>query len=509
MRRIVLLLLLILVVITSHAKEKTVYFLLHGLYSSSYHWNHLLDSEDFNKSEFTYAGNLRVNEGLFSDDDFIVTPEFDEEIKTLLEKDNQVFTINFASGFQHDFKQQALQIKQVLELFPDQGYNYYLLGHSMGGLAARCYLTDYLNRNVKGLITIGTPNLGSYLGNSDTSLTAFLGVMTGVFTRPDNLITGITRIWKEDRRNVTPALAPGSPELTELNSKKFPKDVKTLCLFSTINRPEEIEALSRDEQFVHQVLQMEKLKSFKSTNPKDVEITTLYNDLYYNDGLVSIASQNLKNAIPNSYEIVSHHIPTRVYHDNEPKDIEHLIPAMRIIKRNKRGKRYNLFIYSTSQEIMKEDYFYSISQTFFNTNSYDASLVADYHDTLKAVHLSKYPPVFDYGIFLINRTDKLNEVRNKIDSTWIFPIIVDFSINNNLKMFAQKDCIYIKIISVEEAEYFFNFLSDILSGKIHVKKGELDKVKEQIVRYYFTSSNMTERLKIPDYWWLDNLNFFQ
>ncbi len=509
MRKIGLLFALVLLVNVSEAKGKSVYFLLHGLYSSSYHWHDLLESDDFANSEFFYAGNIRVNEGLFSDEKFIITPEFDEEISELVERDNSVFTINFASGFQHDFKQQALQIKQVLELFPDQAYEYYLVGHSMGGLAARCYLTSYLNRKVRGLVTVGTPNLGSYLGNSDTSLTAFLGVMTGVFTRPDNLITGIARLWKEDRRNVTPALAPGSPELTELNAKYFPQDVKTLCLFSTINSPEEIKALSRDEQFVHQVLQMEKLKSFQSTNPKDKEITSLYNDLYYNDGLVSIASQNITNAIPNNYAIEAHHMPTRVYHDNEPKDVEHLLPAMRLIKEDKSKRIYNLFIYSTSKEIIKEDYFLSISKSFFRTSSYDASLVVDYQDSLQVVHLSKYPPIFDYGIFLINKTDKLNEINSKIDSTWIFPIIVDFSVNNNIKGFLDKDCIYIKIISIEEAECFFKFLGDILSGKVHVKEGELEKVKEQIVRYYFISSNMTERLKIPDYWWEANLKFFQ
>lgn len=491
------------------ASEKSVYFLLHGLYSSSYHWNHLITSDDFQRSEFNFAGNFRVNEDLFSQDKFVVTPEFPQKISELLEKDNQVFTINFASGFQHDFLQQARQIRQVLDLFPPSGYRYYLLGHSMGGLAARAYLTQEKNRRIAGLITIGTPNLGSYLGNSDTSITALLGIMAGVFTRPDNLITGISRIWKEGRRNVTPALAPGSPELSELNSHDFPEETKCLCLFSTINTREEINSLSRDEQFVHQILQMEKLKSFQSINPKDKEITTLYNDLYYNDGLVSIASQNLINAIPNSYQVEVHHIPTRVYHDNEPKDIDHLLAAMRIIKEEKKRTPKNLFIYSTSKNVLQEDYFYSISKSFFASQSYDATLVVDEKDSLSIVSNGGSLPLYDYGIFLISKTNKLQEVSTKIDSSWIFPIIIDFSLNNNISMFANKECIYIKIVSVEEAESFFRLLGDVLSARVHVKRGELEKVQEQIIRYYFTSSNMTERLKIPYYWWEANLSFFQ
>ncbi len=487
------------------ASEKNIYFLLHGLYSSNYHWDYFLNSKEFKKSEFSYGGNFFVTEDFFTSNKFLISPEFDKELEEILDADNLVFTINFASGFQHDFWQQALQIRNVLELFPNQKVNYYLVAHSMGGLAARSYLTSNPNRKISGLVTIGTPNLGSYLGNSDTTLTGLLGILTGVFKRPDNLLTGISRIWKEKRRNVTPALAPDSADLTELNQKAFPEDVKTLCIFSAINTPEEIEALSGDEQFVHQILQMEKLKSFQATNPLDVEITTLYNDLYYNDGLVSIASQNINNAIPNKYQVQVHHIPSRIYHDNEPKDVEHIIPAMRIIKNTKRPKPYNLFIYSTTEEIIRQDYFSSISQAFFNISSYDATFVIDKDDKLIPIHLSQSPLLFDYGIFLINSTEKLNDVHSRIDSTWIKPILVDFSINNNIKKFEDKDCIYIKVVTVEEAEQFFKFLSDVLSGKIHVLEGELDKVKEQIIRYYFPTSNMTERLKIPDAWWKDRL----
>jgi len=509
MKNKLILLFLLLSISCLKATEKNIYFLLHGLFSSNYHWNYLLNSKEFKKSEFSYGGNFYISESLFTSDDFVVTPELEGKLNDLLASDNLVFTINFASGFQHDFQQQALQIKQVLELFPDDNINYYLVGHSMGGLAARCYITTNLNRNIKGLVTIGTPNLGSYLGNSDTKLTTLIGVMTGLVKRPDNLITGISKIWKENRRNVTPALAPGSKELNKLNQKEFPSNIKTLCIFSTINTPSEINQLSSDEQFVHQVLQMEKLKSFKSVRPQDIEITTLFNDLYYNDGIVSIASQNINNAIPNKYNVEAHHIPTRIYHDNEPKDVTHLLPAMRIIKEQKREKRSNLFIYSTTGDIIEEEYFYSISESFFNTKNYDATLVVDINDTLQTVRVSKYPPIYDYGIFLINQTEKLKEVQSKIDSSWVKPIIVDFSLNNNIAMFSNKECIYIKVVTVHEVENFFKFLGDMLSGRVHVKQDELEQVKEQIVRYYFTTSNMTERLTIPDQWWEDNLSFFQ
>lgn len=509
MKNTLLVIVLMSLLVSLGAREKNVYILLHGLYSSNYHWKDLLESEEFAKSKFTYGGNFYVSESIFTSNKFVVTPELKDDFRKLLTKDNYVYTINFASGFQNDFQQQGIQIKEVLELFPADDTNYYLVGHSMGGLAARCFIASNLNRNIKGLITIGTPNLGSYLGNTSTSLTSFIGVITSLVKRPDDLITGISRIWKEKKKNVTPSLAPGSEELHILNQHTFPSSIKAVCIFSTINTPQEIDDLSPDQQFVHQVLQMEKLKSFRSTNPTDLEIATLYNDLYYNDGLVSIASQNINNAIPNRYQIEVHHIPTRAYHDNEPKDVNHLLQAMRIIQGHKRHKKYNLFIYSTTQDIIKEDYFESISKSFFNTDNYDATMVVEQNDSLKVTSLSNYLPIYDYGIFLINDTQKLLEVQSKIDSSWIKPIIVDFSINNNINLFEDKDCIYIKIVSVKEAENFFNFLGDILSGKVHVKQDELEEVREQIIRYYFTTSNMTDRLKIPDQWWKDNLRFFQ
>lgn len=509
MKNILLTFIILLNVLCLKATEKSVYLLIHGLYSSNHHWSKLLDSDEFAKSEFSYGGNFYISESLFKSNEFVVTPELKDNLDKLLEEDNQVFTLNFDSGYKNDFRQQAMQIRKVLELFPDDETNYYLVGHSMGGLAARCYITSNLTRNIKGLITIGTPNLGSYLGNTDKKLTTLIGVMTNLVNRPDNLITGISRIWKENRKNVTPALAPGSDELNELNSREFPSEVKAICVFSTINTAQEIDALSGDQQLVQEVLQMEKLKSFKSTNPKDLEITTLYNDLYYNDGIVSIASQNINNAIPNKYKIEAQHIPTRIYHDNEPEDIAHLLPAMRIIRGKKIEKKTNLFIYSSTDEIIEADYFSSISESFFNTDNYDATLVIDKNDSLQVVSLSKYPPIYDYGIFLINNTSKLQEVNSRIDSSWVNPIIVDFSINNNIQMFEDKKCIYIKVVTVEEAEHFFKFVGDMLSGKVHVKKDELQAVKEQIIRYYFTSSNMTERLQIPDHWWEDNIRFFQ
>jgi pimeloyl-ACP methyl ester carboxylesterase len=215
------------------AKEVNVYFLLHGLYSTNYYWKSLIKSKDFRRAGFTFAGNFDVDEELIEEDKYIITDYLNGDLADQLKnKNNLVYTIKFSSGFRKNFHQQAEQVAMVLDKFPDEdNFNYYLVGHSMGGLAARCYLTSIHNRNIKGLVTIGTPNLGSYLGHASRGLTGFIGRMFELVERPDNLLTGVSYLWKDNHKNVTPSLSPNSKELNRLNSLSFPDSVKAISIF--------------------------------------------------------------------------------------------------------------------------------------------------------------------------------------------------------------------------------------------------------------------------------------
>lgn len=53
----------------------------------------------------------------------------------------------------------------------------YLVGHSMGGLISRMYKTEFNSKNVKKIVTLGTPHGGSHIAKfiSDTKLKLFLG----------------------------------------------------------------------------------------------------------------------------------------------------------------------------------------------------------------------------------------------------------------------------------------------------------------------------------------------
>ncbi len=507
------LILVLLIIFTSllTAREVNIFFLVHGLYSSNSYWSDLIESDRFEQANYYFAGNFDVDENLFRQDEYIVTPDFDQDIDSLIKNHQDlVFTINFSSGFRNSFKQQANQIGQVLKMIPDStNYHVYLVGHSMGGLASRCYVTTNLDHDVDGLITIGTPNLGSYLGNTSSGLTGFIGRFFEALERPDNILTGLSRIWKDNDKNVTPELSPQSADLMKLNSFAFPDSIKSISIFSTINTKDEIEGLSDSERLVHQVLQVEKLKSFDSLNPKDIEITKLYNDLYYNDGIVAITSQNIQNAIPNKYDIEAHHIPTRVYHDHEPMDFNHIIPAMQIITQKHKSRNYNIFIYSTTAEVINNNDFRGLLELFHEKIDFKSTFVIDDSRGYYPIYYDKDIIYYDYGLFLVDDNEKLDMIASKIENMKEFPIIINFSEKNNISKFHGKDCIYVKVDSIDEAEKFSKFLIDMLSGKIHVKEDEIYKVKEPIIRYYFSDSNMTERLKIPSQWWKDHLMFFQ
>ena len=89
----------------------------------------------------------------------------------------QYFTQNFADSKNTSFFAQALQLKEIVNAVTKlTGKDkVVLVGHSMGGLAARAYVQFFNDNKVYGIITIGTPHLGAYpitnMGNIGNWLT--------------------------------------------------------------------------------------------------------------------------------------------------------------------------------------------------------------------------------------------------------------------------------------------------------------------------------------------------
>ena len=142
---------------------------IHGILSSSDTWGSAIPPSGmlggFMNAEFTYGDDLYYGFGL-------VTPRFHSgEINI-----GSLYTISFYDEVTNDFHsnkltflEQGYQLKQIIDAVKRRtGYcKVILIGHSMGGLAAREYLEDFVDpkysnsKDVVALFTIGTPHQGA------------------------------------------------------------------------------------------------------------------------------------------------------------------------------------------------------------------------------------------------------------------------------------------------------------------------------------------------------------
>lgn len=79
------------------------------------------------------------------------------------------FALNFANNNDISFAAQGLQLREVIhQIIAWTGRSgVYIVAHSMGGLASRAYLQYFNDDKVKGLITISSPHLGTYVARLD------------------------------------------------------------------------------------------------------------------------------------------------------------------------------------------------------------------------------------------------------------------------------------------------------------------------------------------------------
>jgi pimeloyl-ACP methyl ester carboxylesterase len=98
-----------------------------------------------------------------------------------------------------------------------------LVGHSMGGLAARAYVIRYAKHDVRAIVALGTPHAGSILA------------LAADKTHPS--LAPLFRVIGRDPRS--PALAdlkPDSSALKELNEAKLPREIHYVDVISQFDR---------------------------------------------------------------------------------------------------------------------------------------------------------------------------------------------------------------------------------------------------------------------------------
>ncbi|MCB1146030.1 MAG: alpha/beta fold hydrolase [Leptospiraceae bacterium] len=226
----------------------TVYpvLLIHGLFSRGDAWRET-------RLQWTTRYDLK-----YGGDYSLKKPESERTITA-----GDFYTVTFSDNHDLNFTDQALELKTVIAEIKkiNEASKVVLIGHSMGGLAARAYVQEVDSADVFLLITIGTPHYGAPLAILRNSSESFAMRSFNVLqSRLMKLAAGedqeqkkhgfFKRIWKkisqttnEGERELRDflnssaflALAPGSDQLQKLNSEKLPSEVRYIFIVGDVS----------------------------------------------------------------------------------------------------------------------------------------------------------------------------------------------------------------------------------------------------------------------------------
>ncbi len=145
------------------SQRKTVYILLHGLNSDARTWDTLVDQ--------AFAGDCPTISGLSRDQEKLSGDEICIRYNFLSKKlEGQVWLFGDGSSYPELGVEVGRVTKSALKFLNPDIIVY--IGHSRGGLAARSYIQSLSEPHVPlGLLTVGSPHMGSQFGRIKHFLT--------------------------------------------------------------------------------------------------------------------------------------------------------------------------------------------------------------------------------------------------------------------------------------------------------------------------------------------------
>ncbi len=224
------------------------------------------------------------------------------------------YVLVFKDNSNMDFRQQGQCVRNALDRIRKvyaAKQKFVLVGHSMGGLAARAYLSWYSQNDIAGLITIGTPHLGSYIAllpdvmrnlNFSPEVREIIGdsfVKFSTAAVDEHVISNFFRS--------VYFLKPGSVELNDLNAAALPEDV---TYYNIIGRNKNDDllakillALSFDDFLklgIHDVQTLQDyykqiFEGFREEYRKVGLFASFQLDLAFSDGVVPVTSQYMRS----------------------------------------------------------------------------------------------------------------------------------------------------------------------------------------------------------------------
>ena len=217
--------------------------LIHGLFSGAHTWKKSIERL-VNHFNLEYGGDIN--------DEKAVTADF--------------YTINFSKNYDLSYRQQAEELQSAIKIMKKlNGTNkVILIGHSMGGLAARAYIQLLDSKDVYLLITLGTPHYGSPLAllrdtseqkarnafqfiqkkllklqnkeeSTLTAKTGFLGLLQKIKRFLVKTVTeGEQGLLDFLDSEAFLELRPGSDALEELNRMQLPDKLRYVCIIGNL-----------------------------------------------------------------------------------------------------------------------------------------------------------------------------------------------------------------------------------------------------------------------------------
>lgn len=173
------------------------------------------------------------------------------------------YTITFSNPYDLSFQEQGKELAEAIEIIKrsNQAKKIIMVGHSMGGLAARAYLQFFSKNDVYSLITIGTPHYGAPMAllrssSENWALQTFAKMEQKLFKMALNEENAqekrgfFARLWQKLSYKTSNAekelhdffnskaflsLAPGSEQLEELNQAQLPTKARYIFIIGDVS----------------------------------------------------------------------------------------------------------------------------------------------------------------------------------------------------------------------------------------------------------------------------------
>ena len=337
----------------AQADQSIAVLLIHGLAGKHTTWEEVI-TDQINKGNI-FVGNFFKDRARseFRLDQIHILPPFMDRNKRIL-----FFTLDFSHNQNLSFHEQGNEVKQVVEKIR-QSFNtrgIMLVGHSMGGLAARRYILDYGTDGIIGLITITTPHLGSFLAYSRDLLANSLPG-SGRTMADLSLYKGLGIDLNSKAVNI---LKPDSPDMIEMYNQIFPESLPTALILSDWNPKGRFQNLMG--LALETIRFMGKQLSHLNRRQSPIDFISPQIQRTLNDGVVTIPSQDITKAITNGYQICPGYFYTDKFHMETNKDVDVFNNALLyILEMNEKGlvndcNKYSVgFILDSSGSMAESD----------------------------------------------------------------------------------------------------------------------------------------------------------